>query len=146
MHAEPTGDRLSATSDWSDAVSSAESDGEFSRQPSPKRLAAEIVKGIPWSNGRARINPFCSASGCSLSGVIEADADGTAVRSRSETPLLGDQAVDLSGIDCLEQGNRSASSVGGIVSCVAGLLQPESLVVLSDNITSRRGSRGCHLN
>ncbi len=141
-------DHPGATSDWSDAASE-DSDGEFNC-PSPKRLAAEIVKKIPWSNGRARIDPF-SEVGCNLSGVHESDADGGAAHSRSETPMMCEKALDWSGMDGVDRSNCSGLSVGssasnpGKMSLLGALLQPNPLA-LSDNITSRRGSRGNHSN
>ena len=124
---------------------SAESDSS----PSPKRVAAEIMKSIPWSNGRLRIDPL-SAPACDLSGVREGDADGNAAHSRSATPMLTDKALDFSGMDSQDKGNSSimstsSSTSAGAISCIGGLRQPEPFA-LSDNITSRRGSRGYHVN
>jgi hypothetical protein len=147
-------DGLHAASDWSDA-SPADSDGEFSRCPSPKRLAAQIVKSIPWSNGRTRVDPL-SAPSSSLSGVNESDVDGgvdcNGRHSRSATPMLFEKALDLSGMDGLDRVNCSGISVSSSSSsassktlCIGSLLQPEPFA-LNDNITSRRGSRGYHVN
>jgi len=138
-------DGKEAASDWSDSAS-AESDD----CPTPKRLAAEIVKRIPWSNGRARIDPS-SVPSCNLSGVNESDADGGAAHSRSATPMLLDKVLDLSGTDGQDRVNcsniscSSITSASGAISSIGGLLQPEPYA-LSDNITSRRGSRGYHIN
>jgi hypothetical protein len=146
-------DGKQATSDWSDSASADSDDC-----PTPKRLAAEIVKRIPWSNGRARIDPSSAAS-CNLSGVHESETDGGA-HSRSATPMLLDKVLDLSGTDGQDRvncSNMSSSSIASNMSCssiasasgaissIGGLLQPEPYA-LSDNITSRRGSRGYHIN
>ncbi len=141
--------------DWSDSASAASSDGECAGCPSPKRFAAEIVKRIPWSNGRTRVDPSAAPSG-NLSGVSELDADGGAdgngLHSRSETPMLCDRVLDLSGIDAPDKANCSSISVsssisggGGKFSSIGSLMQPEPFA-LSDFITSRRGSRGHNLN
>jgi hypothetical protein len=147
------GEAQHVPSDWSNPTSS-ESEGDFPGCPSPKRFAANIVKSIPWSNGRARINPLAQPESL-LSGVGEDDAndagDRNKLRSRCVTPRLFDQAADISSGDGSDKANCSNSSIcsiisaGGNSSCISSLLQPEPLV-LSDNITSRRGSRGNHVN
>jgi hypothetical protein len=108
------------------------------------------MKSIPWSNGRLRIDPLC-APACDLSGVREGDADGNAAHSRSATPMLMDKALDFSGTDAQDKANSSimsassTASASGAISCIGGFLQPEPYA-LSDNITSRRGSRGHHIS
>jgi len=145
-----------AAADWSDAASDATSSDSEAGCPSPKRFAAEIVKRIPWSNGRTRVDPAPAAGGGNGSGLGESEgdagADGSGAHSRSETPVLWDRALDLSGVEGGDKANCSGVSVGssssaggGKVSGIGSLLQPEPFV-LGDFITSRRGSRGHNLN
>jgi hypothetical protein len=107
---------------------------------------------MPSSTARVLADQASHHSGY-VSGIKEGGADGGAdcngAHSRSATPMLWDKLSGLSGVDGQDKGNSSSMSASSVTSSsstmLAGFLQAEPFA-MSDNITSRRGSRGCHNN